>query len=763
MDMQRIDDGYSVCAGRCGDDWYAGVLVLEDRELAFIEGNAADTYDERLQWWRTWDTAAGAPTRAIKLVRSDGSDQVIASADRIIGPVCPKEAVDSPVLAWTERHGDGWQLMLHRDGKTRTIHRRAGVLRQPQVAQTPKGLVLGVECDDSNGDYQTVLLSEAGNEIFRTSGAKAKLCAAGKDLLLLTEQPTPDGVTLKLQWIADGQVLDGQQLAEGDYLFNADIAWSVADSCAYIVGESTPALGYGNQIGLHRTIHVWQYRDRAVTAFPEGGNELPIKQSSFGSLGPENRAPIQAQVLLAGDKPTICFKRFRYFKHKTFGWDVLWSRFDGAHWQTPERLTPNLSAPDTSWAVLPSADGFIGFFPAHDNDGGPGRSTDFRVEIIRFTKDRVLPLVDVPAENEAPYTMPFAVKNFMPTPAALPDPYEGRTLIWGDLHVHTTHSQCVAAVDGNPEENIRFNRDVLGCKVFTLTEHTPWITGPNSMWAYDQLEAIAGDDGVVIYGSEPGMHGVRHTNWYTRDRKTFDRLQRIFLAQKRDLQNTMRHVREELPPGSVFMLRHFHGQPIPDEQIPQSFDSQLEVAMEAMQGRVNAMLCADNGFDKAPIFPTPFLNAGCKIGLVGGTDHYRRGPNHHCLTGFWVKDVSADGVWEALRNRYTIAMSDSRVAMATMLNGAPMGESVEVSNGAEIRVQVQASCGHTIRRAMLIRDGEFLPWQEIAATSATFELADPDVGPGAHWYVPTIEVETTIGDDTVGYCHASPSFVFIPK
>jgi len=108
--------------------------------------------------------------------------------------------------------------------------------------------------------------------------------------------------------------------------------------------------------------------------------------------------------------------------------------------------------------------------------------------------------------------------------------------------------------------------------------------------------------------------------------------------------------------------------------------------------------------------------------LVGGTDHYRDGPNHYCLTGFWVKDISADGVLEAIQNRYTIGMSDAKVAMATYLDGVPMGESVAVENPENIRIQLRASSAKTIRRATLIRDGVVLPWTDVGSSTLSMEL-----------------------------------------
>jgi len=184
-----------------------------------------------------------------------------------------------------------------------------------------------------------------------------------------------------------------------------------------------------------------------------------------------------------------------------------------------------------------------------------------------------------------------------------------------------------------------------------------------------------------------------------------------------------------------------------------------------MQGRINALIETETPFIKASTpFPNQFLDAGFRIGLVGGTDHFRgQGSNHFCLTGFWVREVSPAGVWEALRNRYTIAMSDAKVAMSAILFGQPTGTALTVSSAGEIRVQLSVACARTIRRATLIRDGIVLPWVPVDANAATVILTDPDAPPGAHWLVPTVELDTAYGPDNVGYAHTSTFFVSLPE
>lgn len=758
-DVRSSKNGYSACMGRSDAGWYGGALVLDGRDKEFIKVPDGLSYEQRAAYARRWWELTIHPSREISLILPEGdgfASRCIASAERLEGPVAPKETVTSPTLAWIERRAGQWHLVLWEAGEVRVVLSRNRIIRCPKVARTEGGLVFAFETDADAVSTQVELADANGTILRQVSGREPILCAAGDGFVLGYEQASPNEVTVCLEYFeTESGPTRSIELQEGDYLLNADMAWNGQE--LFIAAESSPRWGYSNQIGLHRTIHAWSWalKGSAVVL-----GQLPVERRAFKSIGVENMTPIKPSVLIEEDSPVIAFKQHRFTGFRAFEWDLFLCRRDGDGWADPARVTEKAILTDSTFGLLYLDGAYVGLMPTHENEGGKGskQSEDHQVDLVQFDRDFQLDRVEVADDKKGDYRMPPACRDVALDPPDLVSPYEGRQLVWGDLHIHSIYSKCVGAVDGSPRENIRFARDVLGCRVFAIAEHTQHTTGIESTWLYDQLESTAGSGNVVLYATEPGIQGTRHMNFYSRDRESFEKLERIMIAHNHRYPEILRQLREDLPHDSVFAMRHVHGDAIPDEQIPQHFDPHFEPAMEAMQGRGNAMLGEWEGSSK---FPNPFLDAGCKVGLVGGTDHFREWtPNHFCLTGFWVKEVTADGVWEAIRNRYTLAMSDSRVSMVTRCKAAPMGETVTLAADEPMKVSVEASCAQNIRRITLMRDGELLGWTDVGTKSVQLDLTDESAQPGKHWYVVTAEVDTGHGADNEGICHASPYFVW---
>lgn len=758
-----IRGGFSAAGGLSPAGPYAAMLVYDVPDIS-----AAPDSQESLRI----STALGGPRRLVLATRDGGQwhHAEIARAERIDGPVCPKETVPSPILAWTQRQGTQWELCVYRDGKQQTVASSDRVLRCPLVAFSAKtGLVAGCETDDAKGESMINLLAvplhdESRTRILSVAGRHGRLAAMPAGLLLLAERATADAIWLETTAIKDGKAQPPVAIrSPRDYTFNADLAVDPANGTAFVVAECAVAFGAHCQLGLDRELRAWRLAPDASAAqpYPDADRALlPIERRAFKTgmgASTENTPPIRPIIRCDGGQPLVAFREFRCRAFKDFGWDVYLTRCTGKTWSAPVRLTEQVGPADTGYALLPDGAGFLGIFPELDNRGRSSRSYAHRVALVTVPADRALPVPPIPeAQRKAAWRTPERFLDIAPAPPALSAAPDGLTLLWGDLHSHSICSKCVPAANGTPDEVLRYQRDVLGLDVISLLEHTPFMSLEEDIWSFDHLEAEAGGR-ILIYGTEPSIHPGRHTNIYASSRGTFDRICSLFQVKGGGERTaSYRALLEAFPDGQTVAIRHFHGNMAADDDASAtSFEPRLEVAMEAMQGRSNNLL----GQDGMAGFPAIYLNHGFKIGLVGGSDHFRETEtvNRYCLTGFWVRERSEAGIWEALRNRRTLAVSNAKVAIWATLEGREIGE--EVTAAGPLRFQVALAAARPIQRVTLIRDGEVLPWTKVGTKHATLTLEDTTPAPGRHWYVVTAEADSAYPQAAIA--HASPIFVTV--
>ena len=62
-----------------------------------------------------------------------------------------------------------------------------------------------------------------------------------------------------------------------------------------------------------------------------------------------------------------------------------------------------------------------------------------------------------------------------------------------------------------------------------------------------------------------------------------------------------------------------------------------------------------------------------KLGMVGASDHHMTVLGSS-LTGFWVKEVTGEGIFEAMRNQRTLACANGKMSIWIESNGVGLGE-----------------------------------------------------------------------------------------
>jgi hypothetical protein len=744
--LAELENGMSVAAGIAEGRWYAAALETRSLESEYLDKISTADYARNMAALTQWNNTAEGIPRRLLFVSEGGEKKCIAQAERIYGPVAPKQPVSTPVLAWTEFNNGAWSLKVWRNGDTSTVHRSDQGLYYPAIAVAEGDIRVACQRVTDEGVGIGVFNLD-GSLIAQVDGRHPRLAAFGKTTFVLSDVSMADGVRAKVDVIS----AHGRRVAwtpkKDENLCNGDICADPDSGTVYVATECAPAWPDGRFLGAFREIKTWRLGD---------GNELEPWPGPNRNVLPRDKQQKSAQdeemytgwpvlrpcIFTENGLPRVVFRKNRRYTGKhSFAWDILRCKARSDRWTAPVRLTDRFCLPDTGMSIIPSTDGYLLAVAQFEHDGTWRRIRNHRACVLSLAKDFELPLLEPeypfigrPDSNSPEFADAALLAPCPPEPKHKPS---GKILIWADLHRHTSYSRCISSTDGMPEDCARFERDVLGCQVLCAVEHGHHMADAEFQWVMDQMEAEADGTAILLYGTEPGPIPYEHTNFYAFDRDIALRMHHTTLIQQRNRKMVYRALQENFEPDSVFLARHFHGgAPVTretEDEVVASVEPKLEVMMEAQQIRGNPML---GKVDNSDPFPNRYLSKGLRIGLYGGSDHCsnrKDSQNHFCLTGLWVDELGTQAVWRAIRNKKTFSCANGKIALYASIDSKPFGEEFEITGPVKIRASL--ACAYPLQRAALMRDGQILKWTELKGNQADITLIDPAPTKGYHWYV----------------------------
>ena len=332
-------------------------------------------------------------------------------------------------------------------------------------------------------------------------------------------------------------------------------------------------------------------------------------------------------------------------------------------------------------------------------------------------------------------------------PVHAPDlsaPPDGYRLVFGDLHDHTSHSSCSPLRDGNPLDNMRLQRDVLGYKVLCIADHQR-ISDADYRQRLDLLEREDTSGYVPLYAIEWNKQPWQHINFYTYDKEVMKELRQVLLRDL-DVHLMFNDIVERFS-GKVMANRHFHayasigGHGLVGDTHTHLYDPRIEWAMEALHSRGD-MLGTEEGMFGGPSdfpFPVNFIEwKQAKLGFIGGTDHHMKTLGA-CSTGFWVRELTGESVFEALRERRTYACAGGEIGLWVRAGDVAMGQVGKARSPVEIRIEATAPL--PIDRVSLWADGGYIAHRTIGSERADVTFMDDRTEAGERYYI--VRVQTT--------------------
>ncbi len=246
------------------------------------------------------------------------------------------------------------------------------------------------------------------------------------------------------------------------------------------------------------------------------------------------------------------------------------------------------------------------------------------------------------------------------------------TLYFGDLHTHTNLSPCagVHPYNPSPEESYAHAREVARTDFLAIADHAEHIT--DAQWAESMRIAREHDapgEFVAWPAVEWATHLHGHRNIYY-DRYDVPLISGRTHQTPRKLWDALRR----LEARALTVPHHSARELLADLTVT---DDELEPAFEIYSNWGNEeyygapLQDTERSFTRG--FAVDTLLRGYHMGFVGGGDGHPAPPAETGITGIYAKELTLDGLFEALSRRRTIATTGAKIRVDFHINGFPMG------------------------------------------------------------------------------------------
>ncbi len=311
----------------------------------------------------------------------------------------------------------------------------------------------------------------------------------------------------------------------------------------------------------------------------------------------------------------------------------------------------------------------------------------------------------------------------------------GQKAGFGEFHWHTEVS---GDGTGTVDKALKVARDHVNMNYIAPGDHTPahnrWDHLVSHMEKYYEPGAFA-----TLFGWEDSStHG--HDNYYFTDpnhpMKPLGEIKKLHRQTPVESAKELNALFDSLPAGKKFIAVPHHTNAVAETRKPDGTPYWFAypfynphpcyrlIEIFQIRGNMERNIYDNDAWRAWYGWGSSAQDAlanGYKVGFTGGTDchngkpgfafgaleSYGRVPTHSkMLTGIWTKAITREDVFNALYDRHTWAVWDTRAIVYYTVNGALSGDEITVKKGKPLKARVKMSCEGPLQSLEVICDGK---------------------------------------------------------